>query len=86
MAIAKRQRREQPVKTEEGRSKDESENLRENKQPSWLAQFIQRRMGGGGGKHIKRAAKVDYGRRFSSLGVFWVGPPSCLEDVFSFAC
>ena len=21
----------------------------------------------------------------SSLGLFWVGPPSCLEDVFSFA-
>jgi len=34
MVVAKRQRREKPVKIEQ-----RSEDLRLNKQPSWLAQF-----------------------------------------------
>ena len=39
MAVAERQRREKPMKIEKGMSKDQSENLGRNKQPSWLAQF-----------------------------------------------
>ena len=34
-------------------------------------------------KHIKREAKIE---PLSSLCFFWVGLPSHLEDVFSFAC
>ena len=39
MAVAKRQRGGKPVNIEKGEPKDWSENLRRNKQPSWLAQF-----------------------------------------------
>ena len=43
MAVAKRQGREKPVKTEhrkvKGGSEDQSEDLRQNKQHSCLAQF-----------------------------------------------
>ena len=43
MVLAKRQGREKPAKIEQrkvkGRSKDRSEDLRENKQHFWLAQF-----------------------------------------------
>ena len=45
MAVAKRQGREKPMKIEQtkikGRSDDRSEDLRQNKQHSWLAQFAQ---------------------------------------------
>ena len=45
MAVAKRQGREKPMKIEQtkikGRSEDQSEDLRQNKQHSWLAQFAQ---------------------------------------------
>ena len=34
-------------------------------------------------KHLKRGAKFE---PLASLSIFWVGPPSLLEDVFSFAC
>ena len=41
MAVAKRQGREKPAKIEQkkvkGRSKDQSENFRQNKQRSWLS-------------------------------------------------
>ena len=47
MAVAKRQGREKPSKIEQrkvkGRSEDLSEDLRWNKQHSWLAQFTQGR-------------------------------------------
>ena len=43
MAVAKRQGREKPAKIEQRRSEDQSEDLRENKQHSWLAQFTQGR-------------------------------------------
>ena len=60
MAVAKRQGREKPMKIEQtkikGRSEDQSEDLRQNKQHSWLAQFAQGRLRGRG-KHIKRGAK-----------------------------
>ena len=43
MAVAKRQGREKPAKIErwkvKGRSEDQSEDLRCNKQHSWLAKF-----------------------------------------------
>ena len=35
-------------------------------------------------RHIKWGAKIEL--FLSSLHVFWVSPPSCLENVFSFAC
>ena len=43
MAVAKRQGREKPAKIEQRRSEDQSEDLRGNKQHSWLAQFTQDR-------------------------------------------
>ena len=47
MAVAKRQGREKPEKTEQkkvkGRSQDMSEDLRWNKQHSWLAHFTRGR-------------------------------------------
>ena len=47
MAVAKRQGREKPVKIEQGRSEDQSEDLRWNKQHSRLAQFTWGRPRGG---------------------------------------
>ena len=41
MVVAKRQRSEKPMKLEQ-----RSEDLRLNKQPSWLAQFTQGRLRG----------------------------------------
>ena len=41
---------------------------------------LQRAGSGGGEKNLKRGAKIE------SLHFFWAGLPSCLEDVFSFAC
>ena len=98
MAVAKRQGREKPSKIEQrkvkGRSEDLSEDLRWNKQQSWLAQFTQGRPGGRR-KHRKRGAKGPgaslslaqehrYSLSLSSLCVFWVSMASRLEDVFSF--
>ena len=40
MAVAKRQGREKPLENKtKRRSEDQSEDLRQNKQHSWLAQF-----------------------------------------------
>ena len=39
MVVDKRKGREKSVKIDKGRSEDQSEDLRENKQHSWLAQF-----------------------------------------------
>ena len=61
MGVTKRQGREKPAKIEQrkvtGRSKDRSEDLRQNKQHSWLAQFTQGRPRGRI-KHIKRSQKA----------------------------
>ena len=81
-------------KQNRGRSEDLSEDLRWNKQQSWLAQFTQGRPGGRR-KHRKRGAKGPgaslslaqehrYSLSLSSLCVFWVSMASRLEDVFSF--
>ena len=60
MAVAKRQGRKKSMKIEQrqikGGSGDLSEDLRQNKQHSWLAQFTQGRHRGRK-KHIKREAK-----------------------------
>ena len=60
MAVAKRQGREKPAKIEQrkvkGRSEDPSEDFRQNKQHSWVAQFAQGRPRGRE-KHIKRGTK-----------------------------
>ena len=55
MAAAKRQRQEKPKKTNERKSKDQSENLGWNKQPSWLAHFTHGRLGGEEGTYKKRS-------------------------------
>ena len=83
IVVAKRQRK---GKAHENRTK---EGLRTrvrtsgDKEPSWLAQFTQDRLGGGEKTYKKRSQ--NWARVFSTLCLFWVGPPSCL-DVFSFAC
>ena len=79
MVVAKRQRKEKPVKMEERKSEDQSDKLRWNKEPSWLAQFAEGRLRGRRKKYIKRS------QNWAPL-FFWVSPPSYLEDLFSFAC
>ena len=46
-----------PGKQNKGRSEDQSEDLKQNKQHSWLAQLTQGRPRGMEKKHIKRGAK-----------------------------
>ena len=84
MAVAKRQRREKPMKLEQ--RTDQSESLMQNKQPSLhraALQFTEGRLRGRRKKHIKRGAKFE---PLASLPIFRVGLPSRLKDVFSFAC
>ena len=73
MAQAKRQGREKPAKIEQTkikeRSEDQSEDFRQNKQHSWLAQFAQGRPRGRK-KHIKGGAKA------LSLSLF----PACVRS------
>ena len=59
MVVVKRQRREKPAKIEQRTSEDRSEDLRYNKQHSWLAWLAQFTYGRPRGrrKHIKRGAK-----------------------------
>ena len=83
MAVAKRQRWEKPMKKNQGKSEDQSEDLRYNKQPSWLAQFIYTKLRGRRKKHKNRSQ--NRARSFSSLCLFRVDLPSCLQDVLSFA-
>ena len=70
-------------KQNKGKSEDHSEDLRQNKQHSWLAQFTQGKPGRRK-KHIKRGAKAlslspaCAGVLFSSC--LWVDMPSRLED------
>ena len=81
MALAKRQKTEKPTKIEQSKVQGlEGEPL--VKQTALLASPVykgqaQRR----GDKCIKRGAKIEPG---ASLHVFWVGLPSCPEDVFPF--
>ena len=83
MAVAKRQRREKPRKTDQ-RKVWGLEWEPQVKQTAFLAgQFTEGRPRGRRKQHIKRGAKMD---PLSSLHIFWVGWPSDLEDVFSFAC
>ena len=72
-----------PQKQKKGRSEDQNEDLRQNKQRSWLAQFTYSRPRVRKKKDIKRGAK-GRGFCFSALRVFWVTMPSDLKDVFSF--
>ena len=66
MAVAKRQRKERPKKMNGRKSEDQSENLRWNKQPSWLAHFTHSRLGG----------EETYTQRSQTEPLFfWVGPP-----------
>ena len=62
MVVAKRQGREKPAKIEQrkvkGRSKDRSEDLKKNKQHSWLSPICIRQAQGEGKKHIKGGAKA----------------------------
>ena len=80
-----------------GRSKDRIKDLRKNKQHSWLSPICIGQAQGEEKKHIKgeakgpgvsvpcvRALSLSLSLFLSSLRVFWVGVPSCLEDVFSF--
>ena len=55
-----------PKKMNGRKSEDQSENLRWNKQPSWLAHFTHSRLGG----------EETYTQRSQTeLLFFWVGPP-----------
>ena len=84
MVVAKRQGREKPAKIEQrkvkGRSEDQSEDFRENKQHFWLAQFAQGRPRGRK-KHIKRGAKG-----LSLSPTCWHAPPLFFLRVLGLAC
>ena len=79
--MAKRQRRAKPVKIEQ-RKVQGSERESQVKQTPLLASLLYIGQAQGEEKNIKRGAKIGPP---ASLHVSWVGPPSCLEDVFSFA-
>ena len=85
IALAKRQRKEKACKhrTKEGvrtRVRTSGEAKSPPGQPNLHRAGSE---GGGKKKHIKRETKIE---PLSSLCFFWVGLPSHLEDVFSFAC
>ena len=92
MVVAKRQRKK-PTKMEQ-RKVQGQEWEPQVKQTALLASLIyiglvqgEKRKGKKKKKNnIKRGAKIEQGAHLSSLHVFQVGPPSCLKDVFSFAC
>ena len=82
MALAKRQRMEKHTKIEV-RKVQGLEGETQVKQTALLTGPVyERQAQRRGDKCIKRGAKIEPG---ASLHVFWVGLPSCLEDVFSFA-
>ena len=85
MTVAKRQKEKNPQKWNKGRSKDWSEDVRWNKQPSWLAQFTWCRLRGRRKKMYKMRSQ-NWASVLSSLRFFWVSSPSYLEDIFFFAC
>ena len=57
MAVAKQRGREKPVKIEQRKARGLSEDLRQNKQHSWLALFTKGRPGGGK-TYKKRSQRV----------------------------
>ena len=57
MAVAKRQGREKPAKIEQRKVEDQSEDLRRDKQHSWLAQFTQGRPRGRKKKTYKKRSQ-----------------------------
>ena len=84
-----------PRKQNKGKSEDQSEDLRQNKQHSWLAQFTQGRPRGEEKTYKKRSQRAGdlslslshphtlaHSPTLFSLRL-WVGMPSCLEDGFS---
>ena len=84
MAVAKRQRREKPMKIEQ----------RKVRGPEWEIQVKQTALLAGPSyigqtqgkeKKYKRRSQ-NWAGGFSSFWVFWVGLPSYLEEVFSLAC
>ena len=81
MAVAKRERRKKPAKTEQRKVEDHREDRRVKQTAVRLAR--EARAGSGGGEsRVPGEARI--GR--ASLPVFWAGPASCLKDAFSFAC
>ena len=70
-----------PQKQNKGSSEDQNEDLRQNKQHSWLAQFTQGRPTGRRKKHKRNQNQAG---GLSSPRDFWVCMPSHLKDVFSF--
>ena len=98
MAVAERQEREKPAKIEQrkvkGRSEDRSEDLRSNKQNSWLSPIC---IGQAQGeeKHIKGRVKAlslslslssVYMCSFSLSPTRWRAPPLSSLRVFGLAC
>ena len=88
MAVAKRRRRGKPTKIEQRKVGGPEWGPQVKQTLSWLVQFTYGRLSGRRKKkkkkHIKRGAKIELERLFIFL--ISVRPPSCLEDVFFFAC
>ena len=82
MAVPKRQRREKPTKIEQRKVRG-PEWGPQVKQTALLASPLYIRQAQGTEKNHKKRSQIELG---ASLWVFWVGPPSRLKDVFSFAC
>ena len=79
MVVAKRQRKEKPAKMEQKKIQG-LESEPQMKQTALLASPVYTGQAQGEEKkHIKEEPKLN-------PSLLWVGPPSCLEDVFSFAC
>ena len=85
MAVAKRQKRENPMKTEQ-RKVQGLEWGPQAKQTALLASPIYAGQAQEEERKTYRKRGQNWAGGFSSLWVFWVGPPSSLQDVFSFAC
>ena len=92
MPVAERQGREMPAKTEQRKVKDWSEDLRQNKEHSWLI-AIYTGQAQGEEKNTQKEEPEDPEfpslplatlLALSPLRVSWVVMPSCLEDAFSF--
>ena len=88
MAVAERQGRDRPAKIEQrregqGRSEDQSEDLRQNKQHSWLSPVYTGQAQGEEKSHEKRSRRA-LARSLPRAGShLWIGTPSCLQDAFS---
>ena len=84
MVVAKRQRREKACenKTKEGPRTRVRPSGKANSPPG--QPNLHRAGSGRGGKTYKKSQNWAYS--LSSLRVFWVSLPSCLEYIFPFAC